>query len=179
MSIKINIGTICQDMRVKMSKDLIVTQKETQYRKNPDVIYPYTIDDDGIGSFPYAYARKMNYKNNKKYEKSSKYYFTGKLRDEQDLVKIECVKYLNETGSCLLSMYPGFGKTAIAIELSQRIGLKTLIIVNRIVLLNQWKESIEKFCPLATINTSYSSIEDTDFRIVNAINVEKMDKNIR
>lgn len=178
MSIKFNVSSLSNEQRLKMANDLVVTQKETQYRKNPAIIYPYSIDDNGNGSFPYAYTRNMNIKPNKKYLKSSLYTFVGKLREEQQLVRAECIKYLNETGSGVLSMYPGFGKTAIAIELAQRIGLKTLIIVNRIVLLKQWCESIEKFCPLATINCLYSSIEETDFRIVNAINVEKIPKSI-
>ncbi len=179
MSVRVNVCNIPNDVRTRMASDLVVKQVETQYRRNPPTIYPYSIaeeDTDGksFGSFPFAYMRGIGHRNVRDFEKSSKYAFTGRLRDEQQEVRSECVAALNRTGSCLLSMYPGFGKTAIAIEIAHRVGLCALVVVNRIVLLRQWAESIEKFCPTATISTSHTSTEKTDFTIVNAINVEKM-----
>lgn len=66
--------------------------------------------------------------------------------------------------------------TILSTNLASTIKLKTLIIVNKIVLINQWKESIEKFCPDATIQkvTTKSKLQDCDFYIMNAINVKKM-----
>jgi superfamily II DNA or RNA helicase len=56
--------------------------------------------------------------------------------------------------------------------------LKTLIIVHRLVLIEQWIESIKKFCENATysvIKPKYKKQDlDADFLIVNAINVEKI-----
>lgn len=174
MSIEVNISSIPQEDRIGMSKDLVVKEKETMYKKNTTTIYPYKITEIGVGYFPYAYMRSKGYKNNRKFEKHSGYTFTGTLREEQIEVRNKCVNYLNTTGSCLLSMYPGFGKTAIGIELSTRIRLRTIVVVNRIVLLNQWKDSINKFCPDAKVSTCYTEINDCDFLIVNAINVEKI-----
>jgi superfamily II DNA or RNA helicase len=174
MSIRASVGNLTQHERETMARELVVKPKETQYKKNTQAVYPYTISDSGTGSFPYAYMRKKSFKNARVFAKASRYSFDGKLRDEQETVRTECIAHLNATGSCVLSMYPGFGKTAIAIEISQRVNLKTLIVVNRVVLLNQWRESIARFCPLATVSTVYSSTADTDFYIVNAVNVEKM-----
>jgi superfamily II DNA or RNA helicase len=78
----------------------------------------------------------------------------------------------------MISAYPGFGKTAGAINLATSIKFKTLIIVNKIVLIKQWKESILKFCPTAKVQTltAQSKKQDVDFYIINAQNTEKMGK---
>jgi superfamily II DNA or RNA helicase len=55
-----------------------------------------------------------------------------------------------------------------------------LVIVNKIVLINQWEESIKRFCPSAIITkitNKTTSIEDSDFLIINAMNIEKKPKN--
>lgn len=174
MSVRVHVGAVGMETRREFAAELVVTQTETQYRKSPPTIYPYTIDNNGVGSFPLAYMRGKGFRNTRAFDKAGGYAFAGRLRPEQEQVRTQCVAHLNKTGSCVLSMYPGFGKTAIAIEIAQRVGLQTLVVVNRIVLLNQWRESIEKFCPLATISTSHTSAAATDFCVVNAINVEKM-----
>ena len=69
--------------------------------------------------------------------------------------------------------------TAISINIACQIKLKTLVIVNKIILMKQWEESILKFCPTAIVQrlTPKSSLEnDVDFYIINAINVSKRGK---
>lgn len=63
-----------------------------------------------------------------------------------------------------------------AINLACTIRFKTLVIVNRIVLMKQWKESILQFCPSARVQclTSKSKMSEADFYIINAINIKKM-----
>ena len=69
--------------------------------------------------------------------------------------------------------------TYTSINIATNIKLKTLIIVNKIVLINQWEQAIETVCPDAKIQklTSKSKLEDCDFYIMNAINVPKMKHN--
>lgn len=68
--------------------------------------------------------------------------------------------------------------TCCAINLACAVGFKTLIIVNKIVLMKQWEESILKFSPEAKVQklTPKSAINDSDFYIMNAINVPKMNR---
>lgn len=47
--------------------------------------------------------------------------------------------------SCLASLYTGWGKTFAALYISSLLGVKTLILVNKETLLEQWKEQIIKF----------------------------------
>lgn len=67
--------------------------------------------------------------------------------------------------------------TAMGIYIATKIKLKTLIVSHRIVLINQWKDSINKFCPGATVQvlTAKSVMKDCDFYIMNPANVPKHD----
>ena len=67
--------------------------------------------------------------------------------------------------------------TITSIKLACEIKLKTLIIVNKIVLMKQWKEAINKVCPSAKIQIMSTKSEfdnDSNFYIMNAINISKM-----
>jgi len=68
--------------------------------------------------------------------------------------------------------------TLLAINISASIGFKTLVIVNKIVLMKQWEESIFRFCPESKVQrvTAKSEKKDCDFYIMNAINIPKMGK---
>lgn len=70
--------------------------------------------------------------------------------------------------------------TITSINLASQIKLKTLIIVNKIILMQQWKDSIMSVCPKANVEkiTTKSTLnKDIDFLIINAINVPKMGAN--
>jgi len=101
--------------------------------------------------------------------------FTGKLREDQKKVRDEAIDRLNTHGSVIISCYPGWGKTCMAIYIATKIKMKTIILCNRIVLINQWKSSINNFCPQATVQilSAKSVMEDVDFYIINAANVPK------
>ena len=104
--------------------------------------------------------------------------FQQPLRESQKQVRDEIITTINKTGSCVLSFYPGFGKTSLSIYLASKIGLKTVVIVHRLILIQQWIESIEKFCPGATHSVIKSKYKPgdlvADFLLVNATNVEKI-----
>ena len=85
---------------------------------------------------------------------------------------------MNKNGSVIVSCYPGWGKTICAINMAISIGFRTLVIVNKIVLMKQWEESILNFCPKAIVHrlTSQSIKKPGDFYIMNAQNIEKKGK---
>ena len=68
--------------------------------------------------------------------------------------------------------------TICSIKLATILKFRILIVVNKVILTKQWKESILKFCPDARVNilTPKSQKEDADFYIMNAQNIEKMGK---
>ena len=63
-----------------------------------------------------------------------------------------CGFELDGNGRFLLSDFTVTHNTATTINLSTKVKLKVLVIVNRLVLVQQWKEAIHQFCPGATIH---------------------------
>jgi superfamily II DNA or RNA helicase len=101
--------------------------------------------------------------------------FKSELRAIQLEIKDECLSRMNKYGCLLISLYPGAGKTCLAIFLATKIKLKTLIVCHRVVLMEQWKESIERFSD-ATVEMikPRKKNKDADIYIINAQNVKKM-----
>jgi len=179
MSLITDLSLITDENKQKISDELRL-KIENKYAYGPcRYIYPYTIMDEEI-LIPFAFGvSELQLKRRTRdvfnvIENS----FQGELRPEQQEVKKEAVQVLNKTGSIILSMYCGFGKTITAINLACTIKLKVLIIVNKIVLIKQWKESINLFCPSATVSCikPKDKVIDSDFCIINAMNMEKFDK---
>ena len=109
--------------------------------------------------------------------------FTSALRSIQLEIKDETLQRLNKYGCLLISLYPGAGKTCLSIYLASKIiKLKTLIVCHRIVLMEQWRDSIKRFTSNETIieiikpGKKYN--ENADFFIVNAQNMKKMGRDV-
>lgn len=79
--------------------------------------------------------------------------FTGRLRDatRQPEAFAAGTKAFEETGGGVLSLPCGFGKTTVALALSAHLKVRTMIVVHKEFLANQWVEKIKEFCPGATI----------------------------
>ena len=90
--------------------------------------------------------------------------FNGKLRVEtrQPEAFAAGVKAFRETGGGVLSLPAGHGKTALALAFSAHLKLRTLIVVHKEFLANQWRDRIQQFCPGATIGRIQQGICDTD-----------------
>lgn len=82
--------------------------------------------------------------------------FLGQLRDYQidvmnTILPEYCTDIVNPSetlkpyGGSIIAIPPGKGKTVCAIYLAAKLGLKTLIIVNKTFLMNQWKERIRQY----------------------------------
>ena len=90
--------------------------------------------------------------------------FNGKLRVEtrQPEAFTAGVKAFKECGGGVLSLPAGHGKTALALALSAHLKLRTLIVVHKEFLANQWRDRIQQFCPGATIGRIQQGICETD-----------------
>jgi superfamily II DNA or RNA helicase len=75
--------------------------------------------------------------------------FHGKLRDETH--QNEALAKAMEAGHGVLSLPCGFGKTTVSLAIACKLGYRTMIIVHKEFLANQWRERIKQFCPGATI----------------------------
>lgn len=78
-------------------------------------------------------------------------YFVKTLRDEQVIAVEKYMEQANQIGGGLLQLPCGFGKTVVALYLVSLIKLKTIIIVHKEFLMNQWIERIKMYLPTANI----------------------------
>ena len=179
MSIVIKSSELSPKQVDQINEQLIIKIPNNKYNKfaPPQKIFPFEVKDNDYVHLPFAYAvQQLNLNRRPRTDFSSSITtFTGTLRHEQIIVKNEALVLLNKHGSCLISLYTGGGKTFLSINIASIIKLKTLIIVNKIVLMKQWNDSILKVCPGAKIQiiSSSSTFQDCDFYIINAINVQK------
>ena len=176
MSISLSIETIPWELRKNINSDLEIKIENKFGGVPPRYIYPFEIEGENI-ILPFAYAITKKIKRPVRENfLTLNIPFDGVLRPEQTEVRKEAIKQLSSSGSILLSMYCGFGKSATSMKIACDIGLKTLIIVNKIILIKQWEEGINIFCPKASVQkiTTKSKKDDCDFYIINAQNVEKM-----
>lgn len=85
--------------------------------------------------------------------------FKGNLNAKtfQDIAVEKSLKQLFEHpdngGGGILSLPPGFGKTTVSLYLISQVKAKSLIIVHKEFLLNQWIERIKMFLPEASVGT--------------------------
>lgn len=95
--------------------------------------------------------------------------FNGELRDYQLEIINKCKKHffgsdgkLLKYGGGVISVPPGKGKTVMGIYLAHLLGLKTLIIVHKTFLVNQWLERINQY----VVNAKVGIIQQDKIDIV-------------
>lgn len=90
--------------------------------------------------------------------------FVGELRDYQKPVVETYINHVtkNKNGGGLLELPCAFGKTILAINICAKLKKKTLIIVHKEFLLNQWIERINQFLPDAKIGKIQGQIIDIE-----------------
>ena len=86
---------------------------------------------------------------------------TMTLRDYQHPIITKTLDVLNNgDGGGVLELYTGSGKTSIAIYLICQLKVKTLIIVHKSFLLQQWVDRIKQFVPGASIGVIQGTVTD-------------------
>lgn len=97
--------------------------------------------------------------------------FVKELRDYQKDIINTYIKYVNSNvaaksnikgNGAILEVFTGRGKTVMALDIISKISKKTLIIVHKEFLMNQWIERINEFLPSAKIGKIQASVCDTD-----------------
>ncbi len=88
--------------------------------------------------------------------------FDKSLKDKQIPIVDAYLKAAEEKGGGIISVPCGYGKTVIALYISAKLGVKTLVVVHKEFLLNQWKERIKEFLPNAKIGRLQSNIIHID-----------------
>lgn len=139
----------------KIKKELTVSPLD--FQGNVRITYPIYLESASRLYMPKCYGIKrfgIPSKDNYKIEKlDCKLKFKGELRNEQTTpvqnIIDACLDPEKRGG--LLNIFCGGGKTTMALYVLLELGLKTLIVVHKDFLLEQWKERIEQFIPNARI----------------------------
>jgi len=93
--------------------------------------------------------------------------FEGKLRDYQEEVVYKFIDYVKSKNTLggLLELYCAWGKTSASLYIISQLKKKTIVIVHKEFLMNQWIERIQQFLPSARIGKIQGQtidIEDKD-----------------
>ena len=96
--------------------------------------------------------------------------FMGDLRDYQQVIVEKYLKAARNSGlggaaiggGGLLDVDPGKGKTVMALKIIECLATKTLVVVHKSFLSNQWKERIEQFLPGARVGIIQGQLIDID-----------------
>lgn len=88
--------------------------------------------------------------------------FEGTLRPEQEPVVSIFLQHVSGGGGGLLELPCGFGKTSISLYIWSQLKKKTLVIVHKEFLMNQWIERIQQFLPTAKIGKIQGQIIDIE-----------------
>lgn len=88
--------------------------------------------------------------------------FKGDLRDYQLNIVDIYTKKAHEVGGGLLEIPCGRGKTVIALKIISALKKKTLVIVHKGFLLNQWIERISQFLPDAKVGSIQGQVIDVE-----------------
>ena len=91
--------------------------------------------------------------------------FKGDLFDYQHTIIQKYIDFVGDSGGGLLDVEPGKGKTVMALNIISKLKRKTLVIVHKTFLMNQWIERIQTFLPNARVGKIQGDtvdVENTD-----------------
>lgn len=131
------------------------------YRESNKKIYVprfYAIKKFNYTTPPNAYCKHNNIQ---KYTDNS-FQFNGDLRDYQKSIINTYISESKKNGCGLLEIPCGRGKTVMALNIISILKVKTLVIVHKEFLLNQWIERIQQFLPNVSVGKIQGKIIQTE-----------------
>ena len=147
--------------------------------------FPVFKENDEYLSIPKYYGLKYIGKPEKTDEvkgEKVKFKFTGSLRPKQEEIVESVIKHMKKNDGGGICVGCGWGKTVMGIYISKKQKKKTLVMVHKTFLLNQWKERFEQFtdAKVGIIQQNKIDVEGKDVVIgmLQSIAKEKYDDDI-
>lgn len=138
----------------ELKKQLTVRPLENAIGLRPPAFKVYRELPNGELLIPRFFQKDRPYKFSK--GDSTKVHFTGSLRDYQ---KNAVASF---KGNGVLCLGCGYGKTVTSLAIAARMKRKTLIVVHKEFLANQWSERISQFCPGSTVGRIQGDVWNVD-----------------
>lgn len=136
-------------------------RKQKRFKKNT-IINTFTIEDGKIHlPFNFVYSWINALPNQKINYPSFNFNFRGSLLPRQEPVVEKSLSQLKSKHSCVLNLYPGFGKTVCATYMAVKLGLKPLVLMAD-NLIDNWKETFSDFLPETKVWVVTSSKKPPD-----------------
>lgn len=171
----------------KIKRDLVVVPESNEYQQS----IPYKIyseSENYIITPRHYYSREIvfepspsNLSNGAPIECA----FNGTLNVATSQPEASDAVYegLQQHGAGILNLPTGYGKTTVALHIVSRIKRRTLIVVHKEFLMNQWVEKIQHFLPnlrLGKIQGAVVDVEDKDIVIgmLQSLSKKEYDKDV-
>jgi len=155
--------TVCDELRVgpHVPKSMVKVEKFPVYRESSQKIYVPRY----YGEKKFGPAQEIQLTSGEEINLT----FEGGLRDYQENIVDTYMRSVTDGfGGGLLEVPCGRGKTICALSIIAKLKKKTLVIVHKGFLMNQWIERIEQFLPntrIGRIQGKICDIEDKDIVI--------------
>jgi len=169
-----------------VKRELTVTPHQTF--KLPNMVqksYPVYIDSKEFLCVPKFYGLKKFGQPDENLEingKKVKFKFKGKPKEKQEPIIDATIKQMEKDFGGMIVAGCGVGKTFMAIYIANHFKVKTLIIVHKTFLLNQWVERINEFtnAKVGKIQQKTIDVEDKQFVVgmLQSIAKDKYDRDI-
>lgn len=191
MSVLATIHDISQELERRILDEVVVKKQIKYYdvrtgkkKIKEEAVQPYRVDPATRTLFLPFHWGLTHVPGLKRRERAAyhpiDYTFQLQLRPVQIEVKDQCIQALNKHGCHLLSLYAGAGKTLLTIYLATKLKLKTLVVCHRLILIEQWKQAIEKALSTPTCTPSVAVVKpaklstEADFLLINCENIAKV-----
>lgn len=88
--------------------------------------------------------------------------FSGTLNPGQERAADACVTTLGDVGGGMLVLPCGYGKTIVALYIAHRMRMRTLVLVHKTFLVEQWRERVAAFLPGASVGKIQANVVDAN-----------------
>lgn len=178
MSVPIELTGLTKKEQLTIASECRVEHAPTKYGKK-DPVECYDVENTTLYiPFSYYHEKHNKWPNEESHYMKSNFKFNGTLRDYQKEARKEIINLLNKNRCVIISVFCGWGKTAVSVYLASKIGLKTLVMSHRVAIIDQWKSEIAKFsdAKVQVVNSTKSFDPEADIYIMNPINVAKRNR---
>jgi superfamily II DNA or RNA helicase len=151
MAVRVKLDSLTEEQKKIIRERLYFQPKKTNFAVNrfasaveKDPVLFYWIDKPNNEIvLPYTFANVLLGKhiNSSLTYPLSKFVFTGQLRDYQVPIAEEAMKQLMATGTTLLNLGTGLGKSALSAYLASKLDGMTLVLTNRETIQKGWYET--------------------------------------
>ena len=186
MSVRVERDQLTEKDIRKMDRELFISKDDDGHKKKfgvkkyyvPSERIPFVATFGKWIILPFFWGTKRFTQTILPTRRTTALSFSGQLRPEQLELEEEAMSHLDNMKTCLLAVYPGFGKTITTLSILARLQRSTLIIVNKLVLVEQWRQAIQSCLGIdpVYIQGGKWKMQSASVYIVNAINLSKYSK---